>query len=338
MGINLSNTSILTSSGGIDTSEQGPIDDVGITGSVGGGEGGGGAGGGVIIINPGSGGPSGYSYSVNTTLGLIGNAYVAFGTSKINCHSCVAVLNRHRAFSAAQNSSMTAVNCVSYACNRAFDSLASSFAYLTNCVGAISNLTYYMSDSSAIYAANCASIFPVSYGVAVDNNSNWKSTLYETATSIWSDNPNVPTPVHFISENGSYCKNPCTTLTTVIESGLSGPVRINQPISFVWSQIDPTLSINQNGLSIESPSNLASYHWVPIPHATDYSNVVGGDVVTQTTTLSPTGLLAIIGNERTNYASVKPPAGIFPPEDGSGKVGPGGITGNFSVSSLIPTI
>lgn len=323
---------ISSSSSGQDTSASGPDIDIGGEGST--------AGGGTVIISPGAGAPSGYSYSVSTALGVIGNAYASFGTSKINCHSCVAVLNRHRSFGASQNSSANLTNCVAYGSQTGFNAIGSSFLIASTCVASICDSNYFSSNSSGIFVSRSASIFPIRYGATSVWNSSWNSTEYETATAYWSIDSIAPIPAHFYSQNGSYSRNPCTTLTTKSSAGLSGPNYSNFPISFVWSQIyrsttDQSLTINQNGLSIASSGLLASYHWVPLSQATDYGNVVGGASVTESTRLASTGLLAIIGNERTNYASVKPPSGMFLPEDGSGKQGAGGITGNFSVFDLI---
>jgi hypothetical protein len=326
--------------GSISSSESGPGDTApGYETDIG-GDSGSSSGGGTVIVTPGSGAPSGYSYSVSTSLGVIGNAYASFGTSKINCHSCVAVLNRHRSFGASQNSSANIVNSVAYGSQTGFNAIGSSFLLASTCVASICDSNYFASNSSGIYVARSASVFPIRYGATSVWNSSWNSAEYETITAYWTLDTTAPIPAHFYSQNGSYSRNPCTTLTTKNSAGLSGPIYSNYPISFVWSQIyrsstDQSLTINQNGLSISTRNLLASYHWVPLSQATDYGNVVGGTTVTQTTTISPTGLLSIIGNERTNYASVKPPSGMFLPEDGSGKQGAGGITGNFSVSALI---
>jgi hypothetical protein len=112
-----------------------------------------------------------------------------------------------------------------------------------------------------------------------------------------------------------------------------------KPMRFMWSQIwhvPGAFSAISRIFPTGGPTR-ASYRFVPLSHSTDYSNIVTGNIV-DSTSLSSSGLLAVIAKDRVGYTSVKPPDGIFKPEDGSGITGLGGLTGFYSISDLITSL
>jgi hypothetical protein len=295
-------------------------------------------GGGTIVIAAGS-PPNTYQYDVVSIADFTGHAYISFVGSVISCHSSVAVFNRNAAFSAASNSTGKMSNCVSYAAQAGFNSTNTSSLGIQNCVSSLAASNYNASASSSIDAAYSASVFPVLYGVNVNQNSSWNCTEFETMTSVWSTANFAPVPTHFKSSQNSYCENTSYSLSSKNTTGVTGAIIDTKPISFIWSQIwrDPGTGLgysntttNYNILATLS----ASYRYVPLSHCVDYSNIIQG-TVTDTSQLSSTGLLSVIAKGRAGYASVKPPSWLFPPEDNSGKVGAAGITGSFSISDLI---
>jgi hypothetical protein len=286
---------------------------------------------GTMVVTPGV-APTNYQYDVLSLGDAAGNGYVSYNNSNITCHSSVGVFNRNATFSSAYNSTAQAANCVAHAAQTGFNATQTSSMQIGNSVSALCASNYNANASSSINCRYSASVFPVKYGVNVSNNSVWYSSEFETMTSFWSlDAGAIPT--HFRSSDNSYCQNNSTTLTSKATQGLSGPVLTPQPLSFIWSQIWNSIAATPNSNISANPS--ASYRYVPFSHAVDYSNVVGGTDVTNTTGLSSTGLLALIAKGRVGYASVKPPSYLYQPEDGSGKTGAGGITGNYSVDALI---
>jgi len=301
------------------------------------GSGGSSSGGGTVVITQGT-PPATYQYDILSLSDASGNAYISYNGSNMTCHSSVGVFNRNGTFTSAYNSTIQTANCVAHASQTGFNATQTSSMQIGNSVSALCASNYNANASSSINSRYSASVFPVRYGVNISNNSAWYSSEFESMTSFWStDSEAVPT--HFRSSDNSYCQNNSTALTTKAPVGLSGPVLDAKPLSFVWSQI--WRDSNAVGFATDTAKfNIAatpsaSYRYVPFSHAVDYSNVVGGDSVTNTSTLSSTGLLALIAKGRAGYASVKPPSYLFPPEDGSGKTGPGGITGNYTVDALL---
>lgn len=301
------------------------------------GDGGSSSGGGTTVITQGT-PPASYQYDVLSLSDASGNAYVSYNGSNMTCHSSVGVFNRNGTFTSAYNSAIQTANCVAHASQTGFNAIQTSSMQIGNCVSALCASNYNANASSSMTSRYSASIFPVRYGVNISNNSAWYSSEFESMTSFWAtDSEAVPT--HFRSFENSYCQNNSSVLTSKASVGLSGPVLDPKPLSFMWSQIWR----DSDGIGFDTDTakfNIAatpnaSYRYVPFSHAIDYSNVVGGDSVTNTSTLSSTGLLALIAKGRAGYASVKPPPYLFSPEDGSGKIGPGGITGNYSVNALL---
>jgi hypothetical protein len=134
-------------------------------------------------------------------------------------------------------------------------------------------------------------------------------------------------------------------LTKKQSAGLSGPKLDARNISFIWSQIykevdrDVGFGVENLGRTIFDSRNdiNASYRFVPLNHSIDYSNATsaGDNNITDAASISRTGLFAMMAFGRDGYRSVKPPAYLFPPEDGSAFVGAGGLTAIFSASDLI---
>jgi hypothetical protein len=307
--------------------------------------GGGGGGGTTVIINPGS-APSSYVYEVAIIDNADGAAYTARNGSLINCHSSVAVFNRVYSYLAARTSSCFFVDCASNISGIGFGSAQNSSVWVTLCSASLSTINYLSNNSSSMIANQCASVFPVNNGVFVAESSTFTPFEFTTATTWWSTTkPYIVT--HFAAYNNSFCNNSSTRLAQKITSGLSGPVVDTANISFFWSQIyEGTPGVQGpfpqlgGGTIFNSIGRLGSYRFVPYPHSVDYSNIVTGNgtIDGSASNLSATGLLAIISQGRENYRSVKPPSGVYLPEDGTGKVGPGGLTGAFSVFDLINSL
>jgi hypothetical protein len=134
-------------------------------------------------------------------------------------------------------------------------------------------------------------------------------------------------------------------LTKKQTAGLSGPKLDARNISFIWSQIyrDNVTGAGFAGENLgrtifDTGSNIkASYRFVPLNHSIDYSNATsaGAGDISDAATISRTGLFAMMAFGRDGYRSVKPPAYLFSPEDGSAFTGAGGLTAIFSASALI---
>jgi hypothetical protein len=134
-------------------------------------------------------------------------------------------------------------------------------------------------------------------------------------------------------------------LTKKQTAGLSGPKLDARNISFIWSQIyrDNVTGAGFAGENLgrtifDTNSDInASYRFVPLNHSIDYSNATSAGVgdLSDAATISRTGLFAMMAFGRDGYRSVKPPAYLFAPEDGSGFSGAGGLTAIFSASALI---
>lgn len=324
-------------SGSTEPGEPPDIGDGGGSGSGGGGAGGGGgsgsASGGTIIITGGS-PPSSYQYDIVTLYEATGHAYLSFISSNMNCHSSVGVLNRNNTYGAVQSSSSILANCVAYASQHGFKATQTSSMIIANSVASICAINYSTTLTSSMSARLSASVFPIYYGVHTSYNSAWYSQEFETMTTSWASTS--PVVAHYMSAHNSYSDNNSSALTTKTSAGLSGPILNAKAISFVWSQINSRspFTISSGSTIADNPS--ASYNYVPFSHSVDYSNVIGslGSVENSGQAFSGSGLLAIIGKGRSNYASVKGPTFMFQPENGSGKSF-GGLTGAYSVSTLI---
>lgn len=325
---------IISSGEGTDPGDYEGSGDIGSGGTT--------VGGGTVVIQQGT-APTNYQYDIVSMYSGSGNAYLASKNSSISCHSSVAVFSRSGAFSALDTSNATLNNCCTYAAQTGFFANNTSHASVSNCVSSIANNNYRINASSSMYANLCASVFPVLHGVHVSNNSSWDSSEFETMTAFWATTSAVPT--HYRCAHNSFCNNSSLYLTSKSTAGLSGPFLNQGNISFIWSQIyeEDGGFKSQNAARTIFPgaaAAAASYRFVPINHSIDYSNStsVGQGDLNDAATISRTGLFAMMAFGRDGYRSVKPPAYLYQPEDGSGSVGVGGLTGTFSAATLISAL
>ena len=305
---------------------------------------------GDVITSPGggeviSGGdtPASYQYEIISLYGGVGTAYLAMNNSSMSCNSSVAVFNRNNAFAAMSTSTANYSNCCSYAANQGFLSANTSRISAALCVASLSAYNYRVNSSSSMYVNLCASVFPALFGTHVSSTSTFSSNEFESMTAIWSTTG--PVPVHFSSSQNSFCTNSSIALSTKTTAGLSGPLMNGKQVSFLWSQIyrDAATGLgigNELFDNIFYAKPLASYRYVPFQHSTDYSNIAtaGVGVIANGTDVSSRGIVQVVAMGRNCYTSVKPPAYLYPPEDKSGKIGIGGLTGAFSVSDLLSAL
>lgn len=291
---------------------------------------------GIITIIPGNFMGS-YEYDILSIFDVDGHAYYAGQGSNIESHSSVAAFNRNKGFSVNYTSTGNFVCCAAHAGQAGFLSNIGSSVVVRSSVAAINTTNYTSQNESVLHVLYSASVFPVLYGAVAARNSAVYLDEYETMTYYWSTNGVVP--VHFASLDNSSIRNYSGSLTSKTSAGFSGPVMNNQSLSFIWSHINKSYPRLSSGGSISAPTTNCSYRYVPFHHSVDYGNVVGGaSTINDSTPMSTSGLLAVISQERVNYASVKAPAYLFQPEDGSGIIGQGGITGPYSTAFLlIPT-
>ena len=305
---------------------------------------------GDVITSPGggeviSGGdtPASYQYEIISLYGGVGTAYLAMNNSSMSCNSSVAVFNRNNAFAAMSTSAANYSNCCSYAANQGFLSANTSRISAALCVASISAYNYRVNSSSSMYVNLCASVFPALFGTHVSSTSTFSSNEFESMTAFWSTTG--PVPVHFSSSQNSFCTNSSIALSTKTTAGLSGPLMNGKQVSFLWSQIyrDAATGLgigNELFDNIFYAKPLASYRYVPFQHSTDYSNIAtaGMGVILNGGDVSSRGIVQVVAMGRNCYTSVKPPAYLYPPEDKSGKIGIGGLTGAFSVSDLLSAL
>lgn len=307
-------------------------------------------GGGNTVVSSGSGAGSTYQFEIISMHGGAGNAYLASNNSTISCNSSVALMNRNNAFSCISQSSGNFSNCCNYVAQIGFNAQGTSRLSTYMCCSSLSTYNYNARASSSLSASVSTSVFPIEVGTRASQTSSISLFEFESMTSFWATNNNgAPIPTHFVSEKNSFIENSSRELTTKTITpinGLSGPVLNGKPISFMWSQIwvDPI-----TGLSISNsppPSSLfsspqaASYRYVPFTHSLDYSNIVSaagdGTILNSSVSADTTrGLISLLAFGRNCYTSVKPPAYMFPPEDRSGVVGIGGLTGTYTLSNLL---
>ena len=305
---------------------------------------------GDVITSPGGGEvitggdtPASYQYEIISLYGGVGTAYLAMNNSSMSCNSSVAVFNRNNAFAAMSTSAANYSNCCSYAANQGFLSANTSRISAALCVASISAYNYRVNSSSSMYVNLCASVFPALFGTHVSSTSTFSSNEFESMTAFWSTTG--PVPVHFSSSQNSFCTNSSIALSTKTTAGLSGPLMTGKQVSFLWSQIWKERN-EDSGIAPGAGDNifyakpLASYRYVPFQHSTDYSNIAtaGTGVILNGTDVSSRGIVQVVAMGRNCYTSVKPPAHLYPPEDRSGTIGIGGLTGAFSVSDLLSAL
>lgn len=306
---------------------------------------------GDVITSPGGGEvitggdtPASYQYEIISLYGGVGTAYLAMNNSSMSCNSSVAVFNRNNAFAAMSTSTANYSNCCSYAANQGFFSANTSRISAALCVASLSAYNYRVNSSSSMYVNLCASVFPALFGTHVSSTSTFSSNEFESMTAFWSTTG--PVPVHFSSSQNSFCTNSSIALSTKTTAGLSGPLMNGKQVSFLWSQIYRNAANGEGLQNLNTPNNifysnpLASYRYVPFQHSTDYSNIAtaGVGVIANGTDVSSRGIVQLLAMGRNCYTSVKPSDYLYPPEDNSGKIGVGGLTGAFSVSDLLSAL
>ena len=312
------------------------------------GNGGSSSSGGTVVIAGGD-APSTYGYDIISLYGGAGSAYVAMNNSNMNCNSSVAVFNRNNAFAAINTSAANFSNCCAYAAHQGFNANHTSKLAGYMCVASICAWNYRSVAASSLYANLCASVFPVVYGVYASNNSSFISVEHQTMTAFW-DSLSTIVPTHYRSSQNSFVTNSNLALSSKISAGLSGPVLSGQQVGFVWSQLwrNPTTGsgfpvISDIGLNNFTPFTTittgASYRYVPFNHCLDYVNAVGPNgMANDQGNISLRDTFTLLSQGRNCYVSVKPPSGMFKPEDGSGSTGAGVYNGSYSVYDVLPTL
>lgn len=306
---------------------------------------------GTVVTSPGGGEvitggdtPASYQYEIISLYGGVGTAYLAMNNSSMSCNSSVAVFNRNNAFAVMSTSAANYSNCCSYAANQGFLSANTSRISAALCVASLSAYNYRVNSSSSMYVNLCASVFPALFGTHVSSTSTFSSNEFESMTAFWSTTG--PVPVHFSSSQNSFCTNSSIALSTKTTAGLSGPLMNGKQVSFLWSQIYRDAGTGLGLSNSNTPDNIffavpkASYRYVPFQHSTDYSNIAtaGVGVIVNGTDVSSRGIVQLLAMGRNCYTSVKPSDYLYPPEDNSGKIGVGGLTGAFSVSDLLSAL
>ena len=288
----------------------------------------------VTSVNQGSFTSTSYQYDIVTTQALAGHAYLAWNSSSMRCNSSVAVFSRNNAFSTIKDSASDINSCAALIAQRGMAALYSSSSIIRGSASTQCDTSYLCANSSSMNAQRSISVFPLRFAVDVNHNSSFMPVDFESSTFNFNSMNVFPTPTHFRSINNSYCDNISYSLSgKTLPSGFSGQRVDSKPLSFLWSQISTSVTGTAAANILGTPA--ASYRFVPFSHSIDYSNIVTS-AVTQTSTLSPTGLLSILSKGRDCYASVKPPTFMYKPEDGSGNTGvASGLTGDFSVFDLI---
>lgn len=321
-------TTISTTSSG--NSSVQPITDLGATGSSYDGI--------AYVVTQGS-APTNYQYDVINLSGYAGNAYLASIKSHIRCDGCVATMNRSNAFSAISSSAGQFTSCASYVAAQGFVASNASSSTVDQSVSCLSQNNYRANLTSSISSTTSASVFPILYGVRVNNSSSWTSNDFETMTISWNSSATELIPHHYYSSSNSFCRNASADFTTKASTGLSGPILNSRTLRFIWCGINKNI-VPAPGTNIIG-NNIASYRYVPINQSLDFSNlsaVNANGSVLETATFPTTGLFALMRFGRDCYDSTKPPLHLFTPEDKSGLTGLGGLTGAFNLGLAIGTI
>lgn len=292
--------------------------------------------------------PSNYDYDIVSDGTVIGKSYYATNTSTMTCNQSVAVMSKVYGFAASDNSSAILNSCVSYAGNFGFSCVGGSSGRLANCISSKHKFNYYCTLSSAISAHYCCGIFPLDYNVYCNSTSSFNPIEFESMTKVNARSTASTVsdfvsnqPVHFGSFGNCIVHNSSDGFATRTSlAGFSGGVIAANNIRFFWSEISPVIStFTNNTANSIGASTVASYRYVPIQHSVDYnvndsSNNSFEEIRTSTGFGGIPALMAVIAY-RTNYVSVKPPKGIFPPEDKSGSRDQTTVlTGAYNISEL----
>jgi hypothetical protein len=283
--------------------------------------------------------PSSYDYQIVGQNAAVGGSYVAAQNSNITCNGSVAVFSRLCSFLITNTSSAILNACSSYVGNFGYAAAKASSIDIISSVASVHKFNYYAGSNSTIVTKFSQSVFPFDFSQYAAFNSSVTNLEFESMTRWWDDDTGA-NAVHFGSVASSYIQNQSSALANLnIPSGFSGGIVGTQPLRFVWSEIFKPPSPAAT-TSLGNPG-YASYGFVPFAHSLDYINFVNSQTELGGSNIETRfpGLAAII-TFRNNYQSVKPPPGMFKPEDGSGSTALGGANNNvttnaYSLSTLI---
>jgi hypothetical protein len=282
--------------------------------------------------------PSSYDYQIVGQNAAIGGSYVALQNSNLTAKGSVAVFSRLCSYLIANTSSANLNACAAYVGNFGYSASKTSSIDVVSSVSSIHKFNYYAGLGSSISTKYSQSVFPLDFSQYAAFNGSITNIEFETMTRWWDDDAGA-NPTHFGSVASSYIQNSSTQLSTFtagsIANGLSGGLVGTQPLRFIWSE----MYVPQNASQSTSlgTGGYSSYNYVPFAHSTDYSNIVGSGFNQAPSTISNLlpPLFGIIAY-RNNYQSVKPPAYMKQPEDGSGNLGTASpYTLSYSLATLV---
>jgi len=288
--------------------------------------------GGVIIIGGGDAAVD-TSYDVVSVKTAIGASYISSQNGSMTVSNSVSCLSRAQGFMASNTSSMKIDACAAAATNYgmvAANGLSQRIAHSTS---AVCTTTYYLDSTSTQRVHYSAAIFPLRQGVYARGASSFIPVEFEMMTKYF--NPSVVnlTPTLFQSGGNAFINNSSNKLSEkATQAGFSGEYISVNPISFMWVDYKQVPEfINELGSDVD---NDVSYRYVPLAHSLDYNNVVS-DSGTPRTGTDFGNLIPLIAH-RSNYFSVKPPAGLIGPEDSSGDRGlVSSLISDFTLSQVI---
>jgi len=277
-----------------------------------------------------------YDYQIVGQNAAIGGSYVALQNSNLTANGSVAVFSRLCSYLIANTSSANLNACAAYVGNFGYSASKTSSIDVISCVSSIHKFNYYAGSGSSISTKYSQSIFPLDFSQYAAFNGSITNVEFETSTRWWDDDAGS-NATHFGSVASSYIQNSSTQLSTfTTSSGLSGGLVGTQPIRFIWSEV-----YLPGGVAVSTSlgtGGYASYNYVPFAHSADYSNIVGTGVWTSSSISVANLLPPLFGiiAYRNNYQSVKPPAYMSQPEDGSGTLGPTKpYTDSYSLATLV---
>jgi hypothetical protein len=234
----------------------------------------------------------------------------------------------------ANTSSANLNACAAYVGNFGYSASKTSSIDVVSSISSIHKFNYYAGSGSSISTKYSQSVFPLDFSQYAAFNGSITNIEFETMTRWW-DSDAGANATHFGSVASSYVQNSSTQLSTfVLPTGFSGGIVGTQPLRFIWSEVyTPGGAASSTSLGT---GGYASYNYVPFAHSADYSNIVGsGFGQTPTVENLLPSLFGIIAY-RNNYQSVKPPAYMKQPEDGSGNQGlVSPYTNSYSLATLV---
>lgn len=289
--------------------------------------------GGVIIIGGGDAAVDA-SYDVVSIRTAIGASYISSQNGSMTVSNSVSCLSRVAGFMASNTSSMKIDACAASATNLGMFASNGSSQRIAHSTSAVCTTTYYLDSTSTQRVHYSAAIFPIRQGVYARGASTFIPVEFEIMTKYY--NPSVVnlTPTLFQSSGNAYIQNNSKKLSEKsTQAGFSGEYVSVSSISFIWVDVKDIGNPPSPNLGNQVPNDV-SYRYVPLAHSLDYSNVVNGNG-TPLNNVDFGNLVPLIAH-RANYHSVKPPAGLVLPEDGSGDEDSTLFTTNpFTLSNVI---